>query len=63
MFAAPGLVLGALVVVLNILSFPTPPAEVGSVDVGPVLGLWYLAATVQAWRSLGWARETLGPSV
>jgi len=60
-FAVPGLVLGGLVLVLNLLSFPTPPAEAGSVDVGPVLGLWYLAATVQAWRSLGWAREKLGP--
>jgi hypothetical protein len=56
-FAAPGFLLGTLVLVLNLATFPTPPAEAGSVDVGPLVGLWYLAATVQAWRSLGWARR------
>ena len=61
-FAAPGFVLGFLVLVLNLYTFPTPPAEAGSVDVGPFVGLWYLAATVQAWRSIGWARERLRPS-
>lgn len=58
-FAVPGLVVGLLVLVLNLLPFPTPPAEAGSVDVGPFVGLWYLAATVQAWRSLAWARQQL----
>jgi hypothetical protein len=33
-----------------------PPANAGLVDIGPLVGLWFLAATVQAWRSLGWAR-------
>jgi hypothetical protein len=56
-FAAPGAVLGTLVIVLNLLPFPVPPAEAGSIDIGPLVGLWYLAATFQAWRSLGWARE------
>ena len=55
-FAVAGLAVGALVLVLNLLTFPTPPAEAGSVDVGPLVGLWYLAVTVQTWRSLGWAR-------
>lgn len=58
-FAVPGLVLGSAVLALNLATFPTPPAEAGSVDVGPFVGLWYLAATVQAWRSLSWAREQL----
>lgn len=56
LFAAPGLALGALVIVLNLATFPTPPAEAGSFDIGPFVGLWYVAATVQVWRSLGWAR-------
>ncbi len=56
-FAAPGLVLGFLVVALNLVSFPTPPANAGLFDVGPFVGLWYLASTIQAWRSLRWARE------
>jgi hypothetical protein len=59
-FAVPGLGLGVLVIVLNLLPFPTPPAAAGSVDVGPFVGLWYLAATIQAWRSLPWARQQLG---
>ena len=29
----------------------------GLVDLGPAIGLWYLAVTVQMWRSLRWARE------
>lgn len=58
-FALPGLALGILVLVLNLLTFPTPPAEAGSVDVGPFIGLWYLASSVQAWRSIAWARHEL----
>jgi hypothetical protein len=59
-FAVSGLTLGLLVIVLNLLPFPMPPADVGSIDVGPFVGLWYLAATIQAWRSLTWARHQLG---
>ena len=38
-FAAPGLALGLLVIVLNLIPFPTPPAEAGSFDIGPFVGL------------------------
>jgi hypothetical protein len=58
-FGLPGFVVGFLVIVLNLFTFPTPPAEAGLVDVGPLVGAWYLAITIQTWRSLGWARETL----
>ncbi len=58
-FALPGFVVGFLVIVLNLYTFPIPPAEAGSFDVGPFVGLWYLAGTVQAWRSIGWARARL----
>jgi hypothetical protein len=61
-FAAPGLVVGLLVIVLNLIPFPVPPAEAGSFDVGPFVGLWYLAATVQAWRSLPWAHQRCRPA-
>jgi hypothetical protein len=59
-FGVSGLVLGILLLALNLATFPTPPADAGSFDVGPFVGLWYLAATIQAWRSLGWAREKVG---
>lgn len=61
-FAAPGLALGLLVIVLNLIPFPVPPAEAGSFDIGPLVGLWYLASTIQAWRSLPWARERCRPA-
>jgi hypothetical protein len=38
-----GLALAAAVLALNLSTFPTPPAEAGLVDVGPAIGLWYLA--------------------
>ena len=58
-FALPAFILGFLVLVLNLSTFPTPPAEAGLIDVGPLVGLWYLAATVQAGRSIGWAQGTI----
>ena len=36
------MVLGALLVVLNVVTFPTPPADAGLFDIGPFVGLWYL---------------------
>jgi hypothetical protein len=56
-FAIPGFLIALLVVGLNIATFPVPPAKAGLIDVGPFVGLWYLAVTIQAWRSLRWARE------
>jgi hypothetical protein len=60
-FALSGFVLGFLVLVFNLRTFPTPPAEAGSVDVGPFVGLWYLAVTLRAGFSIGWARTQLAP--
>ena len=56
-FSTAGMSLGLLVIVLNLVPFPAPPADAGLFDIGPVVGLWYLASTIQAWRSLSWARE------
>lgn len=55
-----GVVIAAALLVLNIVDFPIPPASAGSIDLGPVAGLWYLAVTVQIIRSLGWAKHALG---
>lgn len=60
-FAGPGLAIGLLVIVMNLVPFPVPPAEAGWFDIGPLVGLWYLASTIQAWRSLSWARERCAP--
>ena len=56
-FAFAGLAIALVLLALNLYSFPTPPAAAGLVDVGPAVGLWYLAVTLQMWRSLGWVRE------
>jgi hypothetical protein len=58
-----GIVLAAALLGLNLGTFPTPPAEAGLVDVGPLVGLWYLAATILMWRSLPWLAETAGLTV
>jgi hypothetical protein len=39
----PGVVIGGLLLIFNIATFPTPPANAGLVDAGPLVGLWYLA--------------------
>jgi hypothetical protein len=49
-FALPGITLAAALYVLNFATFPTPPASEGLVDLGPVVGLWYAAVSVQALR-------------
>ena len=59
LFAIPGLVLGVLVIALNLATFPTPPAEADSFDIGPLVGIWYLVVTLQSWRSLAWAKGQL----
>ncbi len=43
----PGVLLGALLLVLNIGTFPTPPAEAGWFDIGPFVALWYLVLVVR----------------
>lgn len=38
-----GLAAAALVLGLNLWTFPVPPAAAGLFDAGPILGLWYVA--------------------
>lgn len=54
-----GILLGAGLFVLNINSFPIPPAESGSIDLGPFAALWYFAVTIMMTLSLKWVRESL----
>jgi uncharacterized membrane protein YvlD (DUF360 family) len=51
-----GMLVGVLLLVFNIATFPVPPGEVGSIDFGPFVGLWYLVVTilmVRGYRRLG----------
>lgn len=54
-----GVLMAAGLLILNIASFPIPPASAGSFDMGPLAGLWYLAVTIQIIRSLTWAKQRL----
>lgn len=40
--ALTGLLLGGLLLIFNIATFPNPPDIAGLMDVGPLVGLWYL---------------------
>lgn len=42
-----GVVAGALLLFLNLQTFPTAPAEAGSIDLGPVVALWFTAVFVR----------------
>lgn len=45
--AVPGLLIGSLLLIFNIATFPNPPDTVGLVDFGPLVGLWYLVVYVR----------------
>lgn len=42
-----GMVVGFLLLVFNLASFPYPPAEAGSIDLGPLAALWVLVAAIR----------------
>ncbi len=56
-YAVAGLLLAVALIVLNLAAFPENPGAAGAVDVGPLIGLWYLWVTLRMAWSLGWARE------
>lgn len=45
--AVPGLLIGGLLLIFNVATFPYLPANAGLVDVGPLVGLWYLVVYVR----------------
>jgi len=53
-FGLLGFLIGHFLLVFNLSTFPTPPGDAGLIDLGPIVGLWYLAAMVLIIRSLKW---------
>lgn len=45
-----GIAVAALVLALNLWTFPIPPAQAGLVDAGPVMAVWYLGVILLAGR-------------
>lgn len=56
-FSISGVLITLALLVLNIYTFPIPPGESGSIDLGPLVALWYLAVTIQIARSMKWVGE------
>ena len=56
-YAATGLLLAAALVGLNLAAFPENPGRAGWIDVGPLVGGWYLWVTLRMAASLGWAQD------
>lgn len=54
-----GFLIGHFLLVFNLSTFPTPPGDAGLIDLGPFVGLWYLAATILVIRSLKWFDQQL----
>ena len=46
-FAVPGLLISIIFLSFNIATFPNPPDTAGFVDLGPLVGLWYLVVYVR----------------
>ncbi len=53
------LIAGVGVLGMNFYTLPTPPANAGLIDAGPLCGLWYLVVVILIWRSRGWVEERL----
>ena len=47
-----GILISVALLILNLWTFPTPPATRGLVDLGPLVGIWYLAVTIMMIRWL-----------
>jgi len=58
-FSLTGIIISILLISFNIMTFPTPPAESGSVDLGPILGLWGLAVTINILIKYKWVDTKL----
>ena len=60
-FSLTGVIVSSALILINILSFPIPPAEAKSIDLGPILGLWGLAVTVNILLKYKWIEGKLIP--
>jgi hypothetical protein len=49
-FGLTGIVVAVTLYAVNFATFPTPPADSGLFDPGPLVGLWYAAVSIQALR-------------
>lgn len=58
-FSISGVLVTLALLIVNIYTFPIPPAESGSIDLGPLVALWYLAVTIRIVMSFKWVDQSL----
>lgn len=46
-FSISGIAIAVAMISINIFSFPIPPGSASLIDMGPFIGLWYLAVTIR----------------
>jgi hypothetical protein len=56
-YAVTGIGVAAALLVVNLAVFPEPPGEAGSIELGPLVGLWYLIITIRLTMSLRWVAD------
>ncbi len=61
-YAATGLLLAAALIGLNLAAFPKNPGRAGLIDLGPLIGVWYLWVTLRMAWSLRWAQAHIRAS-
>jgi hypothetical protein len=54
-----GVGIGAAGLVLNFQTFPMPPGQAGSFDIGPLVGIWFLVIAILIIKNLKWLRESV----
>jgi hypothetical protein len=57
-----GIIIGLLLLIANISTFPLPPAEADFIDFGPLAGIWYLVVTIMVLRSWKWLQRLVSES-
>ena len=54
-----GIIISVMMIILNAVSFPIPPGDEGLIDLGPLVGIWYLVVTILIIFNLKWVDEQL----
>jgi len=54
-----GIIISVMMIILNAVSFPIPPGDAGLIDLGPLVGIWYLVVTILIIFNLKWVDEQL----